>query len=286
MRLLYGEPVAEAIGEELKIEVSKLKRMGVSPLLNIISFQENEIDRSYETGILKAAAYTGVEVSITRLGTDAGRQLWKEVIFKANMDKSVHGILLYCPLPEDLKEKDREIRDSILTEKDVDGLNSFSLSHLYLGDGEGFSPCTAEACMEILHYYGIPVSGKNVVVLGRSLIIGRPLSMLLLRENATVTICHSKSERIEEIANKADILISATGQKKIVTESFVNKDQTVIDVGINYDPESCTIMGDVDFETIKNIVDAVTPVPKGVGSVTSMVLMKHVIRAACMQAEH
>jgi len=200
-------------------------------------------------------------------------------IEKLNFNSSVHGVLIFMPLPKHLDSE--KVRRALSPEKDVDGITYGSLSGVFTGSGEGFSPCTAEACIEILDYYGIDCAGKNAVVIGRSLVVGKPVSMLLTAKNATVTLCHTKSIDIPSITRNADILIVAAGRPKVIGGEYFSENQTVIDVGINFlDGSMC---GDVDFTAAEPLVGAITPVPGGVGTVTTSVLVNHVVEAAKRQ---
>ena len=186
---------------------------------------------------------------------------------------------MFRPLPPHIDEG--EICALLRPDKDVDGITHASISGVYTDSGEGYPPCTAKACMTILQHYGIPISGKRVVVLGRSLVIGKPVAMLLLQQDATVTLCHSKSENLHQICQEADIIIAAIGRMELVNSDFIRKDgtQTIIDVGIHV-KEDGRLTGDVDFASVENHVAAITPVPGGIGAVTTSILVEHVIYAA------
>jgi methylenetetrahydrofolate dehydrogenase (NADP+)/methenyltetrahydrofolate cyclohydrolase len=194
-----------------------------------------------------------------------------------NKNPNIHGCLIFRPLPSHLNDK--EIRRQLLMAKDVDGITDGSMAAVYSNSDDGFVPCTAQSCMELLDYYGIELPGKNAVVVGRSLVIGKPVTMLLLSRNATVTVCHTRTKNLAEGCKKADILIAAAGRAKMITKEFVSQGQIVVDVGINVD-ENGDLCGDVDFASVEPIVGLITPVPKGVGPVTTSVLAKHVVTAA------
>ena len=277
---LRGKAVADSITEDLIKRTESLKEGGVHPKLSIIRIGTRADDLSYENGAKKRAERIGILVETHELPEDSGKETVLSIIQKLNQDDSVHGILLFCPLPDHLRADEQWIRDSILPEKDMDCLTTLSSSGVYLGRNTGYPPCTPQACIELLKYYGIKLCGKKVTVLGRSSVVGKPLSMMLLNENATVTICHSKTRNIEEQARNADILVSCMGRLHSVGAAFVRAGQTVLDVGINYDPATGKISGDVDTEAVTGIVDGITPVPGGIGSITSAVLMKHVVLAA------
>ena len=253
-KILSGKEVASAIAANTRREADAMKDSGHPPLLRIIRVGEKKSDLAYERGIRKRADI-------------------KNAIGKANLDDTVHGILLFLPLPRHLNEK--EIINCIAPEKDLDGATDISMLGVYKGTNEGFAPCTPEAVVRILDYYGIDLTGKDVVIVGRSLVVGKPLAQMLLARNATVTTCHTKTANLPEKTKRADILISAAGHMGTIKAEHVRDGQIVIDVGINFD-ETGKMTGDVDFEDVSNIVSAITPVPGGVGSVTNAVLLAHI----------
>lgn len=275
--ILKGAPVAKALSASLSERSATLVKEGILPTLCILRVGEKGSDISYETGAMKRAEAAGVRVVRKQLPGDCTKEELLSELQKINEDSTIHGCLLFRPLSD--PETEREACELLLPKKDVDCMTDGSLFRVFSGKGEGYPPCTAEACMEILHYYGIPVSGKRAAVIGRSLVVGRPLAMMLLAENATVTVCHRKTEDLPGLCRQADILISAAGNPGFVTADFLREGQTVIDVGISVSPEG-KLLGDVDFSAAEPMVRALTPVPGGVGSVTTAVLMKHVIEAA------
>ncbi len=274
MQLLKGAPVAAAIRDEIKNE---LEGWESKPCLAIVRVGEKEEDLSYERSAIKRMKGVGIETKLFAFPADISMEAFSKEFASINADPSVDGILLFRPLPSQLDEK--KIVESIAPEKDVDGISSAALGKLFSGDKSAFAPCTAQAVMEILHFYGIEPQGKRAVVLGRSLVVGKPLSMLLLNENATVTICHSRTVSLPEVCREADILVTAIGKAKWVDERFVSENSIVIDVGINVD-ENGKLCGDVNFGQIEDKVLMATPVPGGVGAVTTAVLAKHVLEAA------
>ncbi|MBE6927124.1 MAG: bifunctional 5,10-methylene-tetrahydrofolate dehydrogenase/5,10-methylene-tetrahydrofolate cyclohydrolase [Ruminococcaceae bacterium] len=283
-QLLSGKPVAEAMRLELTARCEALRERGILPTLAIVRVGQKPDDLAYERGAKKRAEQLGVQVHAFSLPEDASQEALLALIDRLNDDASVHGVLLLRPLPPHLQLD--AIRNRLDPEKDVDGMCDLSAAAIYNGHG-GFAPCTAEACIQILAHYGMECAGKHAVVLGRSTVIGKPVAMLLLQKNATVTICHSKSRQAAQLCTTADILVSATGRLCSVTKDFVHEGQTVIDVAINWDanrPNAAgglgTIAGDADFDEIEPIVEAITPVPGGVGSVTTSILMRHTIEAA------
>ncbi len=275
--ILKGAAVAAALNEKTKLMVAELAAAGIVPTLAVVRVGERGDDIAYERGILKRCTAVGVEPKQVILPEDINNNELIDTLCKLNSDDSVHGILVFMPLPTHMDEK--AVRAAIAPEKDVDGVTEGSAAGVYTGSGIGFAPCTARACVEILKYYGIPVAGKRAAVFGRSLVIGRPVSMLLMAENATVTICHSRSEDAAAIAKEADIVVAALGKAKALGGEYFREGQTIIDVGINFDAEG-KMCGDVDFAAAEPIVGAITPVPGGVGAVTTAVLVRHCVEAA------
>ena len=276
--LLKGKEVASAINERSRNDVALLKEKGITPALAILRVGERSEDLSYERGATKRCNETGVEVVNVVLPLDVSKETFYAKLEELNNDPNIHGILMLRPLPQHL---DNELaRMSIVPEKDVDGCTDGSLTGVFTNTAKGFAPCTAQAAIEILDHYGIELAGKNVVVLGRSLVVGKPVSMLLLNRNATVTVCHSKSKNITDICRKADILVVCTGKMESVNKDYVNENQIIIDVGISFNEIKNKLCGDVLFEEVKPIVKMITPVPGGVGAVTTSVLVSHVVEAA------
>ncbi|SHE98715.1 bifunctional 5,10-methylenetetrahydrofolate dehydrogenase/5,10-methenyltetrahydrofolate cyclohydrolase [Caloramator proteoclasticus] len=278
--ILYGKQVAEKLSDEIIEEVRSLKEKGIEPKLAIVRVGKNEGDLSYERGALKRAEKLGIKVEVFELEEGVKTEDLIECIDKINNDALIHGILLFRPLPKNIDEN--KIKNYINPNKDVDCINPINVAKVMEGDKTGFAPCTPSAVIEILKHYGIELKGKNVVVIGRSMVVGKPLSMLLLNEDATVTICHSKTRNLKEITKKADILIVAIGRAKYINKEYVGENTVVIDVGINVDNVG-NLCGDVDFEDVKDIVSDITPVPGGVGAVTNTVLFKNLINACRLQ---
>ena len=281
--LLKGKEVAEAINNKSKEEVIALKEKGITPTLAILRAGEKENDLSYERGTIKRCEEVGVKVIVNALKEDVSKDDFYAKLNELNNDSNIHAILIFRPLP---KELDNELaRNSVKAVKDVDGSSDASLSGVFTNSNVGYAPCTAQAAMEILKHYNIDLKGKNVVVLGRSLVVGKPLSMLLLNSNATVTICHTKTVNIKEITKKADIVIAATGQMESLTKDYFSNNQTIIDVGISWNETKNKLCGDVLFEEVEPNVLNITPVPGGVGSVTTSVLVSHVVEACKKQTK-
>lgn len=276
--LLKGKPVADAITEKLRLEVEKLSKKGIVPTLAILRVGKREDDLSYERGAMKRCAQVGIEVKQVVLDGDIDNEQFLKKLEELNRNDGVDGILMFRPLP---KQLDEEAATRLLAvEKDIDGNTQGSLAGIYANTGDGFAPCTAEAVMAILNYYGIEMAGKKAVVIGRSLVIGRPVAMLLMHKQATVTICHSRSKKIDKISRKADILVAAAGQMQSIDRNYIKEGQIVIDVGIHWDEEAQKLCGDVVTNDVEEVVAAVTPVPGGVGAVTTSILAKHVLEAA------
>jgi len=276
---LKGAPVANAINERSQAALNDLLSKGISPTLAIVRVGEREDDVSYETGAMKRCEKVGVVVRNVVLPESITQPELIAKIEELNQDKSVHGVLIFMPLPKHLDSE--AVRRSLTPEKDIDGITDGSLAGVFSGSGVGFSPCTAQACIEILDFYEIDCKGKKAAVVGRSLVVGKPVSMLLLGKNATVTICHTRTVDMPSVTRDAEIVIVAAGKAKVIGSEYFSNHQVVIDVGINFiDGVMC---GDVDFEAANNIVSAVTPVPGGVGTVTTSVLVSHVVEAAKRQ---
>jgi methylenetetrahydrofolate dehydrogenase (NADP+)/methenyltetrahydrofolate cyclohydrolase len=275
--IMKGSEVTKSMKEKMLIEVEDLKSKGIIPGLGIVRIGSNPDDLSYERGAIKRCEGLGIHCKVFEYPLEITQCQLIEEIRKINNDDTIHGILLFRPLPKHIDEN--SIKKIISPEKDIDCFNPINVVKVFEGDETGFAPCTPEAVIEIMDHYGIEISGKRVVVIGRSLVVGKPLSMLLLKRNATVTICHTRTRNLEETCRQGEILIAAAGKAKMVTKEFVSKGQIVIDVGINVD-ESGKLWGDVDYDSVEPIVGHITPVPGGVGTVTTSVLAKHVIRAA------
>lgn len=274
MELLLGKPVADALQIELEQKVQTLKSKNINPKLAIIRVGERPDDIAYETGAKKRMDSIGIAIDHTLLAEDCTQEMLEDTITDKNQDESIHGILLFRPLPKHLDES--KLINMVLPSKDVDCMNLATLAGIFESDSQAKKPCTPQAVIEILKHYNIALEGKNVVVLGRSTVIGKPVALLMLNENATVTICHSKTKDMKQIAKNADILISAMGRAKMIDQSYVKQGAVVIDVGINVD-ENGKLCGDIDFESVKEVAGSITPVPRGVGSVTTTMLAKNLL---------
>ena len=280
-KILKGKEVADALTAQMQKDTQALKEAGITPTLCIFRVGERPDDLAYERGAVKRAETVGVAVRKVVLPPDVTQEVFDQTLRDVNGDDSIHGILLLRPLPGHLDNE--KARQMLNPAKDIDGCTDLSLAGVFTNTKTGFPPCTAQAAMEILHHFDIPVKGKKAAVIGRSLVIGRPVGMMLMHENATVVNCHTRTVDVPSITRQADILIAASGQLHSVTKEYTNPGQVVIDVGINWDAEKGGISGDVNFEDVEPFVQAITPVPGGVGSVTSCVLIGHVIEAAKRQ---
>ena len=276
--LLKGKPVADAIDEQTKQKVATCRERGIEPTLSILRVGEREDDLSYERGAMKRCEAVGIRVKSVVLPADVEEKAFFETLQGLNDDADTHGILLFRPLPKHIDGE--KARRMLLPGKDVDGCTDGSLAGVFTNTENGFAPCTAQAAMEILKHYGIVVSGKRAVVIGRSLVVGRPVALLLMHENATVTVCHTRTKDVASVAKDAEIIIAASGQMESIGREYLNPDQIVIDVGISWNDEKQKLCGDVRFDEAETVVSALTPVPGGVGSVTTSVLAAHVAEAA------
>ena len=281
MQRLGGKEVADKIVEEIKVKVEELKGKGVSPKLAILRVGAREDDLAYERGVLKRFESAGVEVEVTAVEADISQEELDKTFDGINNDPKVHGILVFRPLPKGLS--DEHMRRTIDPGKDSDFMDIRNMENVLAGVPDAAAPCTAEAVMALIKHYQIETKGKKVTVVGRSLVIGKPAALLLTTANATVTVCHTKTVNIEEECRNADIIVACCGVAKMITEKFVKPGQIVIDVGMNVDEEG-KLCGDVDYEKVSEIADAVTPVPGGVGSITTAILLKHVVDNAGRQA--
>jgi methylenetetrahydrofolate dehydrogenase (NADP+)/methenyltetrahydrofolate cyclohydrolase len=278
--LLKGKPVADRIKQDIINAVAECKNSGCClPKLAILRVGERSDDVAYEARVLKNCADLGIDVEVVAVDNNISMVDFMEELNRLNEDPVIHGVLLFRPLPQQL---DMEVVSrGIKPEKDIDCMSPVNAEKIFTGNKSGIPPCTPEAVIEILKYYQYELTGKNVVIVNRSMVLGKPLSMLFLAENATVTICHSKTKNLPQVTSSADIVITGAGKSKFFGIDYFNKDSVIIDVGINM--ENGGLCGDVDFEEVSGSVAAISPVPGGVGTVTSMLLLSHVIRAMKLQ---
>jgi len=276
--ILKGADVVSALNSKMITDIAALGKKGITPTMAMIRVGERVDDVSYERTAIKRCETIGVAVKSIVLPENVKQSELLRNVMDLNADKGVHGIVLFRPLPSHLS--DEAIRAVLKPEKDVDGITDISLAGIFTGSGSGFAPCTAQACMEILDHFKIDCNGKRAVVIGRSLVVGKPVAIMLLSRNATVTVCHTRSVDIPSIARNSDILIAATGQMESITKEYFSPGQIVLDVGINWNEEKGMLCGDAKFDDAEPIVSAITPVPGGVGTVTTSVLASHVVKAA------
>ena len=276
--ILKGKPVADALTEELAAQAAALREAGTVPTLAIVRVGEREDDLSYERGALSRCAKVGIDVRQFVLPADCTQEDLMAAIAQVNEDEGIHGCLMFRPLPKTLDEA--AACAALDPAKDVDGITQGSLYGVFANRPVGFPPCTAEACVRLIEHYGYELQGARVAVVGRSLVIGKPVSMMLQAKNATVTMCHTRTRDLAATCREADILVVAAGHIGTAGADAVREGQVVVDVGINWDAEAEKLVGDVVFDEAEPVVAAITPVPGGVGSVTTAVLASHVITAA------
>ncbi|MBU5293854.1 bifunctional 5,10-methylenetetrahydrofolate dehydrogenase/5,10-methenyltetrahydrofolate cyclohydrolase [Anaerosalibacter bizertensis] len=275
--ILKGKEVVKKVKESMKRDVKDLNNRGITPTLAIIRLGENPDDIAYERSILKNCDGVGIEGEVYEKDENISTEDLISLIEELNTDNNVHGILIFRPLPKHIDED--IIAKTISPLKDVDCMNPLNLEKIFEGNMEGFAPCTPKAAVMIMDHYNIPLEGAHVVIINRSMVVGRPLSMMLLGKNSTVTICHSKTKDLKGFTNSADVVVTALGRPKYVTDEYFNEKSIVIDVGISFD-ENGKMAGDIDFDNVSSKVEAITPVPGGVGSLTTSILLSHVILAA------
>jgi len=275
-KILSGKEVAKALQDDLIIKVKILKNKGLIPSLCIVIVGDKFDSVAYIKGTQKRCSAIGINCKVEELPGDTSQEEFLSFIRKLNNDENIHGILIMRPLPHQISEN--TIKYVISPEKDVDCFNPINASKVMSGEEGGFAPCTPAAVIEILNYYNIAPKSKKAVVIGRSMVVGRPVAMMLLKKHATVTVCHTKTADLSRETQQADILVAAAGKAKMVNKEMVKPGAVVIDVGINFD-EKDKMCGDVDYEEVSQIAGMITPIPGGVGSVTSTILVKHVIQA-------
>lgn len=275
-KLILGKKTVDEIDDKTKQEIIKLQKLDIKLNLCILRIGENPDDLAYERSIIKKNEKLGINTIIKKLDKDIKLLDLKKEIKEVNDDKNIHAILIFRPLPKHIKEY--ELKSLIDPKKDIDCFNPLNMAKIIENDDSGFKPCTPEAVIEILKSYDISISGKNIAIVGRSLVVGKPLAMMLLNEDATVCVCHSKTRGIKDICKNADILIAALGKAKYINKEYIKENAVVIDVGINLD-ENNKLCGDVHFDDIINTVSKITPVPRGVGAVTTSILARNVLKA-------
>jgi methylenetetrahydrofolate dehydrogenase (NADP+) / methenyltetrahydrofolate cyclohydrolase len=275
--LLKGSDVANALAEKIRRGVYELKAAGIVPGLAIVRAGARPDDLSYERSVLKKCEILGVACEVFAFEETVSNDTFIEGLRRIDGNASIHGILVFRPLPGQIREA--ALKGVLDPSKDIDCLTPANIAKAFEGDESGYAPCTAQSVMEILDHYRIALEGKRVAIVGRSMVVGRPLAMMLLKRNATVTLCHSRTQDLKEECRRADIVVAAIGKAKFITREYVSPGAVVIDVGINLDAEG-KLCGDVDFDSVSELASAITPVPGGVGTVTASVLIRNVTRAA------
>lgn len=281
-RVLYGKPVADAIRGQASRMIDSLAAVGKTPRLATIRVGERPEDVAYERSIIKLAGMLGIEVDVHAFDEDVNVSMLTDAITWLNADEACDGIMLFRPLPAQLNEG--ALCEAIATSKDVDGVCARSLAGVFTGANEGFAPATAEACVALLDYYEVPLSGVRACVVGRSLVIGKPVGMMLLERDATVTYCHSRTRDLVSIMSDADVVVCCVGRAGFFGADYFGEDQVVLDVGVNDDGNG-GICGDVNYEAVLPMVGALTPVPRGIGTISTSILLKHVAEAAMRSAK-
>ncbi len=278
-KLLTGKEVAQKMDQDIQAEVQGLKGKGINPALRIMIVGEAGDSVYYANSAKKMAEKNGILCEIEQLPGSTSQDEFVNTLKQRNADKTIHGIIVMRPFPKQISED--VVKHILAPEKDIDCFNPVNAGKIMAGDMTGFPPATPQAVMEMLRFYTIPMSGKEAVVIGRSMVVGKPMSMLLLGENATVTVCHSRTKDLPGVCKRADIVVAAIGKAKMITADYIKAGATVMDVGIN--PEGDKFVGDVNTDGVKEAAGAITPVPGGVGTVTTRVLLKHVVKAAKLQ---
>ena len=278
-KLLTGKEVAQKMDQDIQAEVQTLKGKGVNPALKIMIVGDAPDSLAYANSAKKMAEKNGILCDIEQLPGATSQDDFVKILKERNSNKAIHGIIVMRPFPKQISED--VVKHILAPEKDIDCFNPVNAGKVMAGDRTGFPPATPQAVMEMLRFYNIPMSGKEAVVIGRSMVVGKPQAMLLLGENATVTVCHSKTQDLPGVCRRADILVAAIGKAKMITPNYIKPGATVMDVGINVEGDK--LFGDVDTEPAKETAGAITPVPGGVGTVTTRVLLKHVVKAAKLQ---
>ncbi|MCI5675358.1 MAG: bifunctional 5,10-methylenetetrahydrofolate dehydrogenase/5,10-methenyltetrahydrofolate cyclohydrolase [Ezakiella sp.] len=280
MKELRGKVVADKIKEELKADIAKLKGKGIVPTIAVVRVGENDSDISYEKAIVKVSGTIDLNVKLVGLKEETTTEELESKLIELNNDKSVHGILMFRPLPKHI-DQDR-MTNIIAPEKDVDAMNPINLEKIFEGDPTGLEPATPRAAVEMIKGHGYDLKGKDVVVINRSMVVGKPLAMMLLNENATVTICHSKTSDLKSHTKRADFVVTALGRPAMLDTSYFTPDSVVIDVGVGTTADG-KLSGDVNYDEVKDFVAAITPVPGGVGSITTTILLSQVLKACKQQ---
>ncbi len=275
--LLKGKPVADSIKEDLKERISNLQKKNIFPTIAVLRVGENPSDVSYEKAIVKVAEKLDIKVKNVILDENIDNSKLESEIIALNNDNSVHGVLMFRPLPKHLDQE--KMTNLLSSKKDIDAMNPINLEKIFEGDKTGLEPATPRAAVEMIKGHGYDLTGKHVVVINRSMVVGKPLAMMLLEENASVTICHSKTKDLKSFTKNADFVVTALGRPATIDKSYFNPDSIVIDVGVGETADG-KLSGDVNFDDVSDYVAAITPVPGGVGSITTTILLSQVVKAA------
>lgn len=275
-RRLTGKAVAEDIKADLALRIDRLKSHGVTPSLHLVRIGTSDDDVRYQRTLVRAGESVGVRITVDELAEDVAQDDLEASLQLANDSSCVHGILVFQPLPAHLNT--RRVNAMIYPTKDVDGLSPTNQALIYQGSQLGIAPCTASSVVAILKHYDVPLPGARVTIVGRSLVVGKPLAMLLLRENATVTMCHSHTKYLAKCTKDADVVVAAIGRRKLLGAEYFAPGQTVVDVGIHVDDDG-SLVGDVDIDEADSIVEAITPAKDGIGSITTMIMLEHLVTA-------
>lgn len=275
-KILKGKPVADKIKEDIIERVDSLKKENKTPKLAMIRLGKNSGDISYEKSIIKNCNELGIDTKGIEENEDISTEDLIKILERENEDDEVSGILVFRPLPKHIDEE--KIKNAISPGKDVDCMHPLNLEKIFEGDMTGFVPGTPKSAIEILDYYDVELEGKNVLVINRSMVVGKPLAMMLLEKNATVTIAHSRTKNLQELTNKSDVVVTALGKADFLGREYFNEDSIIIDVGVSMD-ENNKISGDSDYDNLVDFVKMITPVPGGVGSVTTSIMLDQVVEA-------
>lgn len=282
MKELRGKIVADKIKENLRLEIESSKAKGIEPTIAVVRVGENDSDISYERAIVKVSESIGLNVRLVGLEEKTSTEELEKTLIDLNNDTNVHGILMFRPLPKHI-DQDR-MQNIIAPEKDVDAMNPINLEKIFEGDPTGLEPATPRAAVEMLKGHGYELEGKDVVVINRSMVVGKPLAMMLLQENATVTICHSRTKDLKAHTKRADYVITALGRPAMLDKSYFTENSVVIDVGVGTTADG-KLSGDANYDDVKDYVSAITPVPGGVGSITTTILLSQVVKACKNQTK-
>lgn len=274
--ILKGKPVADMIKADMSKKIEDFRAKGIAPKIAIVRLGEDPSDISYEKAILKVSANLNIDSEVFNIARESTTEELLAIMDKLNKDDKVHGILVFRPLPKQIDAE--KVANFINPDKDIDCMNPMNLEAIFEGKKDSFEPATPRAAVEILGRTGYDYTGKNVVIINRSMVVGKPLAMMLLNENATVTICHSKTKDLKAACKNADVVFTALGRAKMLDKSYFNEDSIIIDVGVSMDKEG-KISGDADYDNLLDYVAKITPVPGGVGSITTTILLNQVLKA-------